>query len=282
MGQTSGALKELRETARSDQRPVYGILIREAIATVLALTGDPKYLGARPGIVAVLHTWTGDLAYHPHVHLLVTAGGMRGPSWYFPTHRRFLFPGRVASPIYRAKVRDALQAEGLLPRIPPDAWRKKWVVHLKDAGSGREVARYLSRYIFRVAITENRILSFRDGQVTFSYKDRPGRRRRTLTLPAEEFLARFLQHVLPKRFVKVRRAGIFAPACKDELAHARRILENVPLPESRRPRPRAEDRPDPPTDEASENRPDQGRLCPKCGKGRLVLLKTLPRKRGPP
>ena len=138
---------ELRPVARSNQRLVYGILLRQAAAAVQMLADDRKWIGARLGILAVLHTWSRDLAFHPHGHLLVTAGGMTpaGNAWRKPAYPRFLVPGYALSPIFRAKVRDAFRKAGLDASVEPRVWTKSWTVHVKRAGSGEHATRYLAR-----------------------------------------------------------------------------------------------------------------------------------------
>ena len=160
---------ELRPLARSHQRIVYDLLLREAAEALQRLADDPRWVGGTLGILAVLHTWARDLAYHPHVHLLVTAGGLTpdGEAWRKPAHRRFLVPGHALSEIFRAKMRDGLQRAGLLDGLDPGIFRKPWTVHLQHAGDGHHAAEYLSRYVHRVALTNDRIEAFDGERVTF-------------------------------------------------------------------------------------------------------------------
>ena len=155
---------ELRPVAHAQPSVLYAILMRAAAAALFKLTADPKFLGATPGMTAVLHTWTRAMLYHPHAHFLVTAGGLSpdGESWLSPKNPRFLVPGYALSAIFRAKVRDALEEAGLLGAVPEGLWSstKKWVVHLKHAGTGHKVLDYLARYVFRIAITNSRIERF--------------------------------------------------------------------------------------------------------------------------
>jgi hypothetical protein len=217
---------ELRALARSHQKLVYGVLMTAAAAALLKLTADPRYLGARPGLLAVLHTWTRALLYRPHVHMLVTAGGLGGPdpTWVEPRHAGFLVPGRALSRLFRGKVRAGLRKAGLLEQVPTAVWRDEWVVHVQQAGTGETVLDYLARYVFRIAIVNSRLERFEDGRVTFRYRDgRTGVMRRC-TLDAAAFLGRFLQHVLPQGFTKVRHYGLFSPSRRDLLARAREQL----------------------------------------------------------
>lgn len=247
---------ELRPLARSHQRVVYGILMTEAARSLQLLADNPKWVGATLGILAVLHTWSRDLAFHPHVHLLVTAGGLTsdGQAWRKPAHRRFLVPGFALSKIFRAKVRDALQEAGLA--VDPAVFQRPWTVHLQHAGDGRHGGEYLSRYAYRVAITNDRIERFDGRDVTYRYVSSRTRETKRLTLPVADFLHRFLQHVLPKGFPKIRAYGLFSPAATQRRERARHLLALDP----RGPTPARE----------REATATPERACPVCAKGRLI------------
>ena len=267
---------ELRPLARSHQSIVYDLLLRESAAALQLLADDPKWIGATLGILAVLHTWARDLSYHPHVHLLVTAGGLTesGEAWRKPAHRRFLLPGYALSTIFRAKVRDALDRAGLLDQVDPAVFRKSWNVQPQFAGDGEHAAEYLSRYVRRVALTNNRIEAFENDRVTFRYIDSRTHQTKRLTLPVHRFVARFLQHVLPKGFQKIRGYGLFRPAATHPRERARHLLQidpALPAPSQNKP-PTSTQQPvgEPP---AIDPRP----LCPACRRGHLVLLRNLPR-----
>lgn len=268
---------ELRPIARSRPRFVYATLMKAAAAALLKLAADSKYLGATPGILAVLHTWTRAMLYHPHVHFLVTAGGLGldGQSWVEPRRSRFLVPGFALSPIFRAKVRDALDKAGLLRATPKKLWTsdKPWVVHVKHAGAGHKVLDYLARYVFRIAISNSRLESFDGHHVRFRYRDNRTSEIRHCTLTADAFIARFLLHVLPPHFTKVRHYGIYSSSRSDQLERLRLIL--LPCP----------DRPDQPALLSNSVRaPKPLPLCPICRIGHLILLQVLPpcRSRSPP
>ena len=162
---------ELRPVAHRHQRAVYAALLREAAAAVQTLGADPQWVGGTVGILAVLHTWTRTLEYHPHAHLLVAAGGLTadGEAWRTPAHARFLMPGYALSTLFRAKMRAALARAGLLAEVNPRVWRRRWTVHVAAVGSGQHATQYLSRYIYRVAITDQRIERVADDRVTFRY-----------------------------------------------------------------------------------------------------------------
>ncbi len=276
---------QLWKRIRSHQRVAYSILLKQAAASVIALAGDRKWGGGRPGILAVLHSWSRTLSFHPHVHLLVTAGGISADgAWLKPAHPRFLFPGYAASKIFRAKVRDAFRLADLDRDLDREAWAKPWTVHVKRAGNGQHVAEYLSRYIYRVAITNSRIEDFDGRIVTFRYIHSRTHETRRLALPVQNFIARFLQHVLPRRFTKVRYYGLFSPGCQERLDLARQLLEmdaprqgEAALSSSNAGN-REQTHPQLPE-------PTPSRLCPHCSKGHLVFIErsfSPDEIRGPP
>jgi hypothetical protein len=259
---------DLRAVARAHQKRVYGVLMTAAAAALLRLTADPRYLGARPGLLAVLHTWTRALLYHPHVHMLVTAGGLRGSdhTWVRPRHAAFLVPGRALSRLFRGKVRVGLRKAGLLEQVPLAIWRHECVVHVQPAGTGEKVLEYLARYVFRVALVNSRLERFEDGHVTFRYRDGRSGLLRRCTLDAVAFLGRFLQHVVPQGFTKVRHYGLFSPSRRDLLARAREqlVAASVNVPADRAP---IAPTPTPPHAPC--------RRCPACGIGVLHIVETL-------
>jgi hypothetical protein len=205
----------LRDVARAHQRVVYAALFEASSAALRTLAADPKYVGThRLGFFGVLHTWGRTLEYHPHVHYVVPGGGLsdEGDRW-LPSRTDFLVPVKALSILFRAKFRDLLARAGLREQVALSVWRQDWVVHCQSAGDGRESLRYLAPYVFRVAIGDHRIISCDDGRVTFSYRKVGSKRQRKMTLDAREFLRRFLQHVLPSGFQKVRSYGFLSPAC---------------------------------------------------------------------
>jgi len=204
---------ELHALAKRHQKIVYNILFRTSAEALKQLAQDGRYVGGEIGMIGVLHTWGRDLSYHPHVHYLVPAGGLSfdGEQWV-SAQRNFLVPVKALSILFRAKFRDALRQTGLIHEVSPAVWQKNWITHSKPVGKGEGALKYLAPYIFRVAISNRRILSVTDGQVTFSYRESDSGRWRRMTVSVDEFLRRFLQHVLPKGFVKVRYYGLFSPA----------------------------------------------------------------------
>lgn len=216
---------ELRDVARLHQKEVYNLLFRTSATALQQLALDPRFVGGQLGMMSVLHTWTRDLLYHPHVHLLVPAGGISpdGKSWR-PCSKDFLVHVMPLSILFQAKFRDGLKKCGLYDQVPASAWDKSWVVHSKPVGNGSHALNYLSHYLFRVAISNKRILSMHNGNVTFEYKESGSGTLKTRSLPAEAFIQRFLQHVLPKGFVKVRYYGFFGTTKRDVLKQLRTLF----------------------------------------------------------
>jgi hypothetical protein len=207
----------LRRFVRSHQRACYAAMFRASSETIRALSADPKYVGSRDcGFFGVLHTWGRTLEYHPHVHYVVPGGAVSsdGTRW-LSSRADFLIPVRAASILYREKFRDEMRKAGLLALIPTRVWTEAWVVHSQAVGDGRRAIGYLAPYVFRVAISDRRIVNIADGPdgrgaVTFSYRKTGSQRWRRMTVTAEEFLRRFLLHVLPSGFQKVRHYGFAA------------------------------------------------------------------------
>ena len=208
----------LRPIALANRRRVFALLMRAAAQTLLTLGRDPKRLGAELGITAVLHTWTRELEFHPHVHCIVTAGGLSDDRrrWR-PARQRHLFPVKVLGALFRGKVLAGLQhglARGELSTSDPTATRRAigalhqtpWLVYVKRPfGGAKQLFQYLGRYTHRVGLSNQRLVAVTDDAVTFRTKDG-----RTVTFHPEEFLRRLLLHVLPSGFVKIRHSGLFA------------------------------------------------------------------------
>jgi len=268
---------ELRAVAFAHQRTVYSLLLREAAAAVLDLTADPRWVGGRAAILAVLHTWTRAMLLHPHVHLLVSAGGLSadGEAWVKPRNPRFLVPGYALEKAVRGRVERAFRKAGLHRAAPEHVWHIPWVAHVKSVGAGLHALTYLGRYLFRVALA-NRSIERSDGDtVTFRWTENATGRTRRCTLTTTQLVARFLQHVLPRGFVKVRCYGLFSPACRDQLDAARRILS------ARRDLLGGRVPPVTPVVPAPTfPRPSQ--LCPRCRVGHMVAIAVVPRQRPPP
>jgi len=221
--------EELRRLARSHQKVFYDLLFRASVAACQKLAQDPRFVGGQLGLIGLLHTWARNLVYHPHVHYLVPGGGLGADGRWLPARTSFLLPVKALSRIFRAKFRDALRkhAPAVFAQIPAEVWKKEWVVHCKAVGDGLAVLKYLAPYVFRVAISNKRILGLKDGKVTFRYRQSDTGKLKTCTLPVHEFIRRFLQHVLPRGFVKVRYFGFFASGCRERLAALREHLDSL-------------------------------------------------------
>ena len=196
--------EELRRVARSNQKIVYNILFRASSEALQKLAADERLIGGRVGMVGVLHTWTRALIYHPHVHYIVTGGGLNENAEWKSAQENFLVPVKALSVIFRAKFRDLLRKTELFDQVDARVWKKEWVAHSEPVGSGEAAFKYLAPYVFRVAITNRRIVKLEEDRVTFKYKDSATDEVKYATVSAEEFIRRFLQHVLPEGFVKVR------------------------------------------------------------------------------
>lgn len=253
---------ELRLVVRSQQRALLPVLFRAAFDSLATLCRDPRWVGGRIGALAVLHTWTRTLEWHPHVHMLVPAGGLGedGRTWLEPRKRRvqFLVPVKLLSARFRARFLElARRAVGdALPVVPT---RKRWVVYCKLTVQGAErVLEYLGRYVHRTALSDKAILSYDDATVSFAYWSSSTNERKVMTLPAMEFLRRFLQHVPAKGMHRVRAFGLLHPSHRIELRRVQLLLGAV----SER--------------DVTESRPMKPkRRCPSCKNGELQLGRRL-------
>jgi predicted RNA-binding Zn-ribbon protein involved in translation (DUF1610 family) len=229
---------------------LYAWLFQTSAATLREVAADPRHLGAEIGVLSILHTWGQTLVRHPHVHCVVPAGGLSPDHqrWIRPKYAGFFLPVKVLSRVFRGKCVEALRraydrsevdlAGATEPLRDPAQWHAfvdalfatDWVVYAKPAfGGAAAVLRYLGRYTHRVAISNHRLLAFDGDQVTFSYKDYVhGDQRRTMTLTAMEFLRRFVQHILPRGFVRIRQSGFLANTCRTARVTLARILLATP------------------------------------------------------
>jgi hypothetical protein len=281
----------LHAVARDNPRLVYGLLFAAASSAVQQLAADPQYLGAQVGLTAVLHTWGQTLSLHPHLHVLATGGGLsctrRGVLDAVPRWRSarpgFFLPVRVLGRLFRGKFLAALRqaydrgqlrlrpGQGSLSTLLAGLYRQEWVVYSQAPCAGAEVVlKYLARYVHRVALSNSRLLRVNAQEVSFSYKDyRQRGRQRQLTLSLEEFVRRFLQHVLPSGFVRIRHYGLLANRCREEkLRLCRRLLwvEQV--------------RSAAPASDTADRAEAQSRCCPRCGRGVLEFVAALPKQPG--
>jgi Putative transposase/Transposase zinc-binding domain len=279
----------LNPLAQGSPRVLYGLLFQTAAATLQTFGRDPKWLGGELGITMVLHTWSQTLEQHIHVHCVVTGGALApdGDRW-IPTKRRdFLFPVKALSRMFRGKyltalqeayMQDRLQCAGstaplgdarTFQRFLAPLWQQPWVVYAKPPfASAQHVLSYLGRYTHRVALSNDRLVAMRDGQVVFRWRERRHHNRpRVLTLAAEEFIRRFLLHVLPVGFTRIRHYGVVGNRCRTpKLAACRRLFEQ----------------PAPPVLPQESAAAVMRRLtgidiacCPQCHQGRLVVISSL-------
>lgn len=215
---------ELRDLVRTNQKALYSLLFQASAEAAQKLALDPRYIGGQIGLVGVLHTWTRNLIFHPHVHYLAPAGGLHadGQTW-LPARQGFFLPVRALSKLFRAAFRRALQKLKFFDKVPSHAWRQKWVVHCQPVGDGQAALKYLAPYIHRVAISNRRLLAFDNrgsmecSQVTFQYRASDTGQLKRCRLSVEQFFQRFLQHVLPRAFVKVRYFGFFGASVRRKL-----------------------------------------------------------------
>lgn len=278
---------EIAVLAFHNKTVVYDLLFRAASETMLTIAADPTHLGARIGITAVLHTWGSAMTHHPHVHMIVPGGGIGSDGRWVSSRPAFLLPVRVLGKLFRrlfltrlialheagrlaffGAIAHLAEKQAFLRHLSP-VRKKRWVVYAKPPFGGPEaVLAYLARYTHRVAISNRRLIAFDEGGVTFRYKDyrRDGAdRQRVMTLPADEFIRRFLLHILPRGFHRIRHYGLLAGSCRKAcLERIRELLAVTPPPEA-----------DMPEDPADLSPP-----CPCCG-GRMVIVEDFERGHQP-
>lgn len=209
---------ELRAPIRSHQKEGYGLLFRESAGALQDVANHPKHLGAQLGLLGVLHTWTRQLMYHPHIHWVVAGGGLRedGLQWKRVPSADYFLPERVLAARFRTRLKEAWQRAlpGPYASVPSSVWRRGWVADIVAVGPGESALKYLSQYVYRTALGRDRIVGDAGGRVTFTYRESDSGATKLATVSAEEFLRRFLQHVLPSGFQRVRSYGWLAPAAK--------------------------------------------------------------------
>ena len=272
---------DLSALTLQNKRILYDLLFQTSAETLIEVAADPKHLGARIGFLAVLHTWGQNLQHHPHVHCVIPAGGLSpDESRWIRSTTSFFVPVRVLSKVFRGKFVSGLKRlfrshklsfHGSLSsladskqfrRFLRQLFRKDWVVYAKRPFQGPTyVLQYLARYTHRVAISNHRLISFEEGKVTFRYKDYAhGNKKRKMTLTSDEFLRRFLLHLLPGGFVRIRHYGFLANRSRSRLvAIARQLLDVMPLAPS------------------APSQPTQGIWsCPKCAAAMIVIERFSP------
>jgi hypothetical protein len=193
------------------------------------LAQDTRFIGSdRVGYLAALHTWGGMLQYHPHLHLVVPGGALSDNNDQWLSSRQDLsVHTKPLEIIFKAKFKDAMKKAGLLDKTDPAVWKQKWVIDSQAVGQGQNSLRYLSRYVFRVAISNNRIKSIENDVIKFLYKDREKKKWKIMALDAMEFIRRFLQHVLPKGFMKIRHYGFLNPNSELPIEKIRELISFI-------------------------------------------------------
>jgi hypothetical protein len=270
---------ELHPVTMGNRKAIFKLLFDAASQTLLQFAGDPKYLGGKCSITAVLHTWGQQLTFHPHVHCIVSGGGIDSDNKWVKAKRsnnKFLFPADALRTVYKAIflkglrrliAKKELRIEGInTEKVIRKMGYKKWKVHARSPfGNVANVVAYLGRYTHKIAITVHRIISITEGAITFKYKDYAhGNTTKELTLSHGEFLRRFEQHILPKRFVKIRHYGFLQNHGKIKRLNSIRgqlklspVAARVQVPAAIR---------------MLEQYGKDITLCPKCGKGKLELI----------
>lgn len=279
----------LRSVALRNQRIIYGLLFKAANETLQELATDPRHLGARIGFVALLHTWSRTLTDHPHIHCIVTGGGLclDGKRW-IACRKKFLFPVAVLSRLFRGKLLSYLKRayrsgkiefagriaslgeERNFQRLLSELYRKEWVVYCKPPFKNAQKAmEYLGRYTHRVALANERVIGFDGERVTFTYRDSTDHDQvKRMSLDAFEFIRRFLLHVLPDGFMKIRHFGILSNRNrKTKLARCKMLLGVKQNGES--------SEPESWRDLFMRLTGTDLTICPACGKGRMVVKETL-------
>lgn len=268
---------ELRILASRNQKLFYDTLFRASAQATQILARDPRFIGGQVGLVGVLHTWTRNLAYHPHIHYLVPGGGLsKDQQNWLKARNSFFLPVRALSRLFRGRFQHLLRKTPIFAQIPPEVWHQDWVVHCKPVGNGQTALKYLAPYIYRVAISNRRLIKMVDtgcmesSQITFQYRPSGTHEYKLCTLSAEKFIQRFLQHVLPPGFVKVRYFGFFGAGVRSRLFFLRQKLEQDPPIESTQPLPQTD---------SAQTSPDVSLpvwLCPKCGQPMLFQRNLAP------
>lgn len=286
----------LRQLVRSNQKAMYNIMIKAAVYSLEKLTRDKRYLGGNIGMIAVVHTWSRTVNYHPHVHFLVPGIAISSDNKIrFPAKKNYLAPVKALSKKYKDKLLD-LTTKALPDKKIP--WKKawKWCVYCKPILYGKAtVLQYLARYLHRVAISNSRIISINQGKVTFKYKQVKDKEWKKMTLPVMEFMRRFLQHVLPKGFHKIRYYGLLSPTNRARLSEVKTYLLL-----KRKPMDILEGNQSQSTTDGRDRdgcvyhdfKIDDKIICHKCGIGNMVFVQYIPyvftgtcthtQKRGPP
>lgn len=219
--------EEIRRFIRSHQRICYSAMFRASSETMKKLAADKKFIGGDlPGFMGVLHTWGRQLHYHPHIHYIVPGGALSSADgrWH-PSRIDFFLPVKAMSKVFKAKFKDEMKKSELFAEIPSEVWQKAWVVNCQAVGGSENTVKYLSSYVFKVAISNSRIIKVEDRNVFFKYRKNRSYRWRTMSLNVMEFLRRFLQNVLPSGLMKIRYYGFMHPSSSFSLQKVSTLIE---------------------------------------------------------
>lgn len=255
---------EFRELFRRHPKLCYTLLFRESAGALGDLAADPQHLGGELGMSGILQTWTRDLRYHPHIHYLVPGGALTSTGWVRPRHPNILVPAKPLAVRMRNRFRSALKAADfkLYLSLPHQVWRRPWNADAREVGSGERAFEYVARYVQKTALDASRITAVDEDSVSFRWTDRESGTAQITKLSGEEFLRRFLQHVLPRGFMRVRHFGWLSAAAKERYTRVRGLLR---------------------AGEAVLRLPDKPEICcPACGSAMKFLHALRPRARPPP
>lgn len=259
----------LRRFMRRHQAEAYNALFAASAEAIKVLAKDEKHIGGDlTGFFGVLHTWTRRLFYHPHIHYVTPAGAMdKKTDRWKPAKNNFYLPVKALSKIYRAKFRDLLCQKGLINEVPPWVWKVDFNVHCKPIQTVGPVLKYLAPYVYRVAISDSRIIKVEKGFVWFHYKKKNSNRLRVEKVPVLVFIDRFLNHVLPTGFMKVRYYGFLSGSSSVSIPKARALIELSHGFEFES------------GDVEAELEPSRPPVCSKCGGILLFIYKEYPPRR---
>lgn len=254
----------LRSIFRSHQKCMYHLLFKASAQAIMTMALDRRFLGANIGLMGVLQTWTRQLAYHPHIHFLIPGGGIRDKKWKY-AKPNLLVHVKPLSRMIRRMFREMLKQTDLYELVPKSIWKQEWVCHIQPVGSGESTLKYLAPYIYRGPISDRNILSVQNHRVIFKYQEQGSKTFKTCKLDALKFIRRFLQHVLPKGFVKVRYFGFLATKKRADLDYIKELIGKRLSRKS----------------PSYPKKPQKIMTCPTCGHV-LIFVCEIPRLRGPP
>ena len=263
----------LRSLFRSHQKKMYHLLFKASAEAIITLALDKRFLGADIGLIGVLQTWSRMLIYHPHIHFLIPGGGIKNGRWKYAKPNLFVHV-KPLSRMIRRIFQDLLKQTDLYELVSKSVWKQEWVCHIQPVGSGEATLKYLAPYVYRGPISDRNILKYNNDRVIFRYKDQNSKDFKTCCLDVLEFIRRYLQHVLPKGFVRIRYFGFLATKKRADLEHIKELIgkrlsrqKNGGLTA--------------PKSHSSPMKPKKVMTCTHCGQ-LLIFICEIPRLRGPP